>query len=108
MDFRTIQKFPDGFNIEQMSALLTEKKRQINEKSSIVQNGIVVKTERPEVELLQILFYSDNNLLHIRYSETDLSSSIFYDKSISDIINNIGGGGLNYSILSRSDQFSVE
>ncbi|CAK5017829.1 unnamed protein product [Meloidogyne enterolobii] len=108
MDFRTIQKFPDGFNIEQMSALLTEKKRQLEEKSSIMQKEIVVRTERPEVELLQILLYSDNNLLYIRYSETDLSSSIFYDKSISDIINNIGGGGLTYSILSRSDQFSYQ
>ncbi|CAK5033768.1 unnamed protein product [Meloidogyne enterolobii] len=104
MDFRTIQKFPDGFIIEQMSALLTEKKRRLEEKSSIMKKEIVVRTERPEVELLQILFYSDNNLLHIRYSETDLSSSIFYYKSISDII--IGGGGLTYSILSRSDQFS--
>nr|CAD2192651.1 unnamed protein product [Meloidogyne enterolobii] len=36
MDFRTIQKFPDGFNIEQMSALLTEKKRRLEEKSSIM------------------------------------------------------------------------
>jgi len=36
MDFRTIQKFPDGFNIEQISALLTEKKRQLKENSSIM------------------------------------------------------------------------
>uniref|UniRef100_A0A915P6R4 Nuclear receptor n=1 Tax=Meloidogyne floridensis TaxID=298350 RepID=A0A915P6R4_9BILA len=104
MDFRTIQKFPDGFNIEQISALLTEKKRQLKENSSIMQKQILLRTERPEVELLQILLYSDNNLLHIRHSETDFPSSIFYNKSLSDII--IGGGGLNYSILSRSDQFS--
>nr|CAD2198287.1 unnamed protein product [Meloidogyne enterolobii] len=102
MDFRTIQKFPDGFSVDKVSALLTEKKRQLSEKASVkVFSGL----ERSEVEVLQLLMYFDNNFLHIRYSETDIHTSIYFDKSMSDLINN-DGGGLTYSILARSDQFS--
>uniref|UniRef100_A0A915N9J0 NR LBD domain-containing protein n=1 Tax=Meloidogyne javanica TaxID=6303 RepID=A0A915N9J0_MELJA len=60
---------------------------------------------KPEVELLQFLLYSDDKLLHIRYSETDISPN-YYHKSMSDILNNIDGGGLSDSILAKSDMFS--
>jgi len=103
MDFRTIQKFPDGFSVDKISALLTEKKRQLSEKASI---GGLSGIERSEVELLQLLIYFDNNLLYIRHSETDISTSIYFGKSMFDLINS-DGGGLTYSILARTDQFSV-
>uniref|UniRef100_A0A915LDS3 Nuclear receptor domain-containing protein n=1 Tax=Meloidogyne javanica TaxID=6303 RepID=A0A915LDS3_MELJA len=102
MDFRTIQKFPDGFSVDKISALLTEKKRQLSEKASI---GGLSGIERSEVELLQLLIYFDNNLLYIRHSETDISTSIYFGKSMFDLINS-DGGGLTYSILARTDQFS--
>nr|CAD2192114.1 unnamed protein product [Meloidogyne enterolobii] len=102
MDFRTIQKFPDGFSVDKISALLTEKKRKLSEKASV---GVLSRIERSEVELLQLLIYFDNNLLYVRHSETDISTSIYFDKSMSDLINS-DGGGLTYSIMARSDQFS--
>jgi len=53
------------------------------------------------------LKYSDDKLLHIRYSETDISPN-YYHKSMSNILNNIDGGGLSDSILAKSDMFSVK
>ncbi|KAL7072927.1 hypothetical protein ACQ4LE_007782 [Meloidogyne hapla] len=118
MDFRTIQKFPDGVEVDKISAMLTERKHQLSKKDSshqidinsgqnniIMQRNILTGSERHEFELLQILLYSDDNLLHIRHSETDIST-IYYDKSIYDILQNIDGGDLMHSILSRFDLFS--
>uniref|UniRef100_A0A915NHB4 Nuclear receptor n=1 Tax=Meloidogyne floridensis TaxID=298350 RepID=A0A915NHB4_9BILA len=91
MNFRTIQKFPNGIDVNKISALLTEKNVNFSKKL--------------QIELLQFLLYSDDKLLHIRYSETDISPN-YYHKSMSDILNNIDGGGLSDSILAKSDMFS--
>nr|CAD2192536.1 unnamed protein product [Meloidogyne enterolobii] len=116
MNFRTIQKFPNGIDVNKISAMLTEKKRQLFEKDTKSQNypdfgqyDVTMQFSsgniKPEVELLQFLLYSDDKLLHIRYSETDISPN-YYHKSMSDILNNIDGGGLSDSILAKSDMFS--
>lgn len=38
MNFRTIQKFPNGIDVNKISAMLTEKKRQLFEKDTKSQN----------------------------------------------------------------------
>ncbi|CAK5087112.1 unnamed protein product [Meloidogyne enterolobii] len=38
MNFRTIQKFPNGIDINKISAMITEKKRQLFEKAAKSQN----------------------------------------------------------------------
>nr|CAD2173723.1 unnamed protein product [Meloidogyne enterolobii] len=98
MNFRTIQKFPNGIDVNKISALLTEKKRQLFEKAAKSQNY-------PDFGQYDVIMYSDDKLLHIRYSETDISPN-YYHKSMSNILNNIDGGGLSDSILAKSDMFS--
>nr|CAD2173724.1 unnamed protein product [Meloidogyne enterolobii] len=98
MNFRTMQKFPNGIDINNISAMLNEKKRQLFEKAAKSQNY-------PDFGQYDVIMYSDDKLLHIRYSETDISPN-YYHKSMSNILNNIDGGGLSDSILAKSDMFS--
>ncbi|KAF7640512.1 hypothetical protein Mgra_00000335 [Meloidogyne graminicola] len=113
MDFRNIQKFPDGFEIDKINSILTERKRQLISKKVLApqnkENSIIMGEEflserlKPELEILKILAYSDDCLLYIRHSETDIST-IFPYSSIFDILQPNGVG--NFSIFSKANTFS--
>ncbi|KAF7633312.1 hypothetical protein Mgra_00007290 [Meloidogyne graminicola] len=111
MNFRKIQSYPDGIEIDKINNILTQRKRKLfsrevltlqNEEISIIMNKAFL-SERPEIELLNILDYADECLLHIRHSEIDVST-IYYNKSIFQLLNPFDEE--NKSILSKTNIFS--
>uniref|UniRef100_A0A1I8BXG5 NR LBD domain-containing protein n=1 Tax=Meloidogyne hapla TaxID=6305 RepID=A0A1I8BXG5_MELHA len=71
MDFRTIQKFPDGVEVDKISAMLTERKHQLSKKDSSHQIDI----NSGQNNIIMIRLYSRNGLATIVFSQ------LFYSKT---------------------------